>query len=69
MVPSKRSRRSTRALDRNLYADRNKADRFFNRLKQYRRLATRYDKSAASFFSLRALRCNFPLAALIVNTL
>ncbi|WP_345228259.1 IS5 family transposase, partial [Hymenobacter koreensis] len=47
VVPSKRSRRTVRELDRNLYADRNKVERFFNRLKQYRRLATRYDKTAA----------------------
>jgi transposase len=51
VVPSNRSRRPARALDRNLYADRNKAERFFNRLKQYRRLATRYDKTAASFLA------------------
>jgi transposase len=33
VVPSKRSRRTARQLDRNLYTDRNKVERFFNRLK------------------------------------
>ncbi|MDB5270417.1 MAG: hypothetical protein JWP58_3457 [Hymenobacter sp.] len=51
VVPSKRSRRVERAVDRNLYADRNKVERFFNRLKQYRRLATRYEKTAVSFLA------------------
>ena len=51
VVPSKRSRCVRRALDQNLYADRNKVERFFNRLKQYRRLATRYEKTAASFLA------------------
>lgn len=59
VVPSKRSRRGTRALDRNLYADRNKVERFFNRLKQYRRLATRYDKTAASFLAFAQCAATF----------
>ena len=33
VVPSKRSRCFARKLDRNLYTDRNKGERFFNRLK------------------------------------
>lgn len=38
VVPSKRSRRTAREVDRNPYADRNKGERFFNRPTQYRRL-------------------------------
>ena len=59
VVPSKRGRRTPRALDHNLYADRNKVERFFNRLKQYRRLATRYDKSAASFLAFAHCAATF----------
>jgi len=59
VVPSKRSRRTARVLDRNLYADRNKVERFFNRLKQYRRLATRYDKSATSFLAFAHCAATF----------
>ena len=59
VVPSKRSRRTPRVLDRNLYADRNKVERFFNRLKQYRRLATRYDKSACSFLAFAHCAATF----------
>lgn len=59
VVPSKRNRRAPRLLDRNLYADRNKVERFFNRLKQYRRLATRYDKTAASFLAFAQCAATF----------
>jgi transposase len=35
--------------DRHLYRERNAAERFFGRIKQYRRVATRYEKKAANF--------------------
>ncbi len=35
----------------NLYADRNKIERFFGRLKHYRRIATRYEKTARNYLS------------------
>ena len=34
-------------------------ERFFNRIKQFRRIATRYDKLAASFLSFIHLACAF----------
>ena len=49
VVPSKKSRLEERVLDKNLYKDRNKVERFFNKLKTYRRVATRYEKTATSF--------------------
>ena len=52
VIPSKKNRRLERAIDRNLYRDRNKVERFFSRLKQFRRLATRYDKTASSFLGM-----------------
>ena len=39
-------------IDGNLYRDRNKVERFFSRLKQFRRLATRYEKTASSFLGM-----------------
>ncbi|WP_264816049.1 transposase, partial [Gluconobacter kondonii] len=33
------------------YRDRNRIERMFNKLKQMRRIATRYDKTALSFMS------------------
>lgn len=51
VIPSRRNRKEQREIDRNLYADRNKIERFFNRLKHYRRIATRYDKTARNYLS------------------
>jgi transposase len=48
-IPSKRNRRQPRLLDHMLYRQRNVIERFFGRLKQYRRVATRDDKTVASF--------------------
>ena len=39
------------AFDLDLYADRNVVERFFNRLKQFRDLTTRYAKCAAYYRS------------------
>ena len=52
VIPSKKNRRVQRVIDRHLYRDRNKIERFFSRLKQFRRLATRYDKTASSFLGM-----------------
>ena len=52
--PSRASRRGRTAdepiqYDRHLYKERNVVERYFARVKQYRRVATRYDKKAANF--------------------
>ena len=49
VIPAKKNRLEPRLIDENLYKDRNKVERYFNKLKQYRRVATRYEKSASSF--------------------
>jgi transposase len=38
-----------------LYRQRNLIERFFNKLKQYRRIAARYDKLGATFFTSKQL--------------
>jgi transposase len=38
-----------------LYRQRNHVERFFNKLKQFRRIATRYDKLGASFLAFLQL--------------
>ncbi|RTQ50943.1 IS5/IS1182 family transposase, partial [Hymenobacter gummosus] len=48
-------RTDQRPYDANLYADRNKVERFFGRLKEARGLATRYEKTASSFWALAHL--------------
>ncbi|WP_460984966.1 transposase [Spirosoma fluminis] len=48
VIAAKKNRFVERSIDANLYKDRNKVERYFNKLKQYRQLATRYDKTAAT---------------------
>jgi putative transposase len=52
VIPSRANAKEPRIIDENLYKDRNKIERFFNRIKHYRRIATRYDKTATSFLAL-----------------
>lgn len=51
VIPPKRNRKHKREYDRNLYADRNKIERFIGRVKHYRRVATRYDKKAKNYLA------------------
>jgi len=55
VIPPKTSRKQHRAYDTNLYADRNKVERFFGRLKEARGFATRYEKTATSFLAVAHL--------------
>ena len=48
-IPPRKNRTEPIAYDRCLYKERNVVERYFARVKQYRRVATRYDKKAASF--------------------
>ena len=52
VIPNRPNRLEPAALDAEMYRDRNKIERFFGRLKQYRRLATRYEKTVVSFLAL-----------------
>ena len=49
VIPMRKTRKLRVAVDRTLYRLRNLVERFFNRLKNARRVATRYDKTAESF--------------------
>lgn len=49
MIPTKRNRLVQLPVDNAIYALRNMVERCFNKLKNARRLATRYDKTAASY--------------------
>lgn len=49
VIPPKRNRKDQRPYDADLYKERNIIERFFNKLKQFRRVATRYDKLLANF--------------------
>ena len=49
MIPPKRNRISPREYDKHLYKARHLIENFFAQLKQYRAIATRYDKLAQNF--------------------
>jgi len=59
VIPPRRNRIEPRAYDRDLYKDRNLLERFFSRLKQFRRIATRYEKLARNFLSMLNLVCAY----------
>jgi transposase len=51
VIPSNPVRKEPLLLDRELYRLRNRVERLNNRLKQFRAVATRYDKTAASYLA------------------
>jgi transposase len=51
VIPSKRSRKVQIPHDAQAYKLRNRIERFFNKLKHFRRIATRYDRRAAHFLA------------------
>jgi transposase len=52
VIPTRKTRKVQRDIDRERYKDRNLAERFWARVKQYRRVATRYEKTARNFLAL-----------------
>jgi transposase len=52
VIPPKKNRVAPRVYDKVLYKERNKAERGFNRLKQFRRVATRYEKRSRNFLAM-----------------
>jgi transposase len=54
-IPTQRDRKVQRSVDPNIYRQRNLVERFFCKLKHFRRIATRYDKLARNFLAALAL--------------
>jgi transposase len=50
-IPTQRDRKIQRSVDPNLYRQRNLIERFFCKLKHFRRIATRFDKLARNFLA------------------
>ena len=51
VIPPRSNRNTPRDYDRELYKLRNLVERAFNRLKHWRRIATRYDRRAVNFMA------------------
>jgi transposase len=50
-IPPKSNRLYPQTYDAHLYKERNLVERFFQKIKQYRRLATRYEKTSRNFLT------------------
>jgi len=54
-IPTSKDRLVQRSVSRRIYRQRNLVERFFNKLKHFRRIATRFDKLARNFLAAVAL--------------
>ena len=52
VIPPKNNRKTKRLYDRELYKARHLIENFFCKLKQYRAIATRYDKTVTNFLAV-----------------
>jgi putative transposase len=57
VIPPKSNRKVQRDCDYVLYAERNLVERFFNNIKHFRGIATRYEKTARNFLAGIHLAC------------
>ena len=51
-IPRRSDETRTRPFNRALYKERNSVERLINRLQQFRRVATRYEKRAVNFLAM-----------------
>ena len=51
VIPTPKGRTEQREVDPHLYRERNLCERFWSKIKQYRRVATRYEKKAANYLA------------------
>lgn len=51
VIPTQKGRKVQRAIDRHTYKERNVCERFWSKAKQFRRVATRYEKKARNFLA------------------
>lgn len=54
-IPRRRDERRRGSFDRQAYHSRNRVERLINRLKQFRRIATRYEKRGANYLAMLTL--------------
>ncbi|WP_157112537.1 IS5 family transposase [Pandoraea faecigallinarum] len=59
VIPPHSNRKAKRRYSRKLYRTRNIVERFFGRIKHFRRVATRYDKLAQNYLAFASLACAF----------
>jgi transposase len=52
VIPSRSCRKTARRYDKHLYKERNLVERFFQRLKNFRRIATRYERLGRNYLAM-----------------
>jgi transposase len=67
-IPSSRSRKVPYPYDKALYRKRHKVENLFAKLKDWRRIATRYDRCAHTFFSAICIAATHHLLAVIYES-
>lgn len=59
VIPPRSNRLVQRSYDKIIYKERNLIERLFNRLKQFRKIATRFDKIQINFEAFIYLACSY----------
>ena len=67
VIPPKANRKQPREFDRHMYAARHLIENFFAKLKQFRAIATRYDKTARNFLAAVHLAASVIWLGRVVN--
>jgi transposase len=57
VIPSRKTNKEQRECDWYLFKERHLVECFFNKLKQYRRIATRYEKLGSTYLSMVLIGC------------
>lgn len=57
VIPPKKNRKAPRDYDKEMYKKRSVVEQFNNRIKQFRRVATRYEKTAVCYLGMVLLAC------------
>ena len=55
VIPTKRDQKRQAKFDREAYRARNRVERLINRLKQFRRIATRYEKRGVNYLAMLSI--------------
>lgn len=63
LIPPRKNRKTPRSYDKHIYKERNVVERFINKIKQCRRVATRYEKKAANYLGFTCLAASMILLA------
>ena len=64
-IPNRSNRKEKRGFFPSLYKLRNAVERFFNKMKHFRRIATRYEKRSDNYLAM----CQLASARIIMRTL